>query len=70
MNYLHETSLYDSAFGQGVLTNTATTHLAACPVCRQTVNELRILAHELAVARRSTLTATQLARYAALYTQQ
>lgn len=70
MNHLHETTLYDIAFDQVVLTNTATTHLAACPLCRQTVHELSILAQELAVARRSTPTAAQFTRYAALYPQQ
>lgn len=58
--------LYDLAF-DGTASPLVTEHVAACDRCRQELEALRSLAHELEIARRSTPEPLHLDAYRAMF---
>ena len=69
MNHLPEAQLYRIIFDHDIPTHEDTTHLDGCETCRQTTDALTTLVQELAIARRSQPSPTQLARYVGLFAQ-
>jgi hypothetical protein len=69
MNHLPEAQLYRIIFDHDIPTHEDTTHWARCETCRQSADALTTLVQELAIARRSQPSPTQLARYVGLFAQ-
>lgn len=69
MNHLPEEQLYNITFDHLIPDNRDATHLASCETCRQSAGALTTLVQELAIARRSQPSPTQLVRYVGLFAQ-